>query len=964
MIDFDKINAAALANAESLLVQLFPNGELNGSEFCIGSVNGEQGGSLAFNIRTGLWADFDGSAEGRNLTTFWAYSRGIKNSEAATEINSLLNAGGLDSAHAAKFKAAYKSTADDWIVQPYADADVSAPTEHPRKVKGVWIRDPIAKSWAYRTSDGKLVGYVCRVNYDDGTKDCFPYSYCKNVKTGECAWKWKGLPRPTPLYNVQRLKVGSPRFFIGVEGEKVADAVQAIAPAIPVITWCGGAGRAKHHPEYTDWESVRGMDGIFFPDADSATDSNGNILPESEQPGIAAMLSIEKHLTGVAESTFVVRPPDDWKDGYDLADAIRDGWTFQRIMQHVAKRKQENIRVGIPVVEDIHADEAASQNAQDDAGRALVHIDEQTIEPADEGPLNEAGEVLEIPKRDDRFKWPFECFGTRGTTAYFRIRNSSVQSFDIPSMNRGSLECLADVGFWLQNFPDTEKECSVSWNTAISAVRNMAFASGSYSIMRLRGLGFWFDGNDVVVHVGDKLIVNGSPKRFIEYQSKYIYETIEDLGEGSIDYDPSILPLPAKSVDDCAGAAKILDLCKTFPWRDPMSAYFLAGWIALAPICGVLKWRPHAWITGPAGCGKSTTLLGDTVKPLLGNGLFVDVQSSTTPPAIAESCGNNAIPVVYDEAEAQTKMGIERMARVIEQMRSSSTENAPPIKKGMPGGVGIRLMKPRQMYLLASTAAHLTQGADIRRVTKLDMYKRDEAVNEKLYRGPGGTLDLISQTTADENFCKAFRQRLYQQSRITLENIKTFRKVVGKKLHDVPEGDQKGTLLAGAWGLRSSRIATEEEVTAWVNSLQWDTWAVVASDKDEYACLNLLLATQFRLDDSDGRSHPSSIGEILMHMISGNTWDDNCQGEIALIRCGVKIAKDRSSFWVASQTSHPFLRDTFAKSAFADQWKDQLMRIPGAENCGAVRFGAANYRAVKIPMATIKPPPEETAVEE
>lgn len=273
-------------------------------------------------------------------------------------------------------------------------------------------------------------------------------------------------------------------------------------------------------------------------------------------------------------------------------------------------------------------------------------------------------------------------------------------------------------------------------------------------------------------------------------------------------------------------------------------------------------------------------------------------------------------------------------------------------------------MKPRQMYFLASTAANITDAADLRRITKLDMYKRDEAVNEQLYRGPGGTLDLISQTTADENFCKAFRQRLYQQARITLENIKTFRRVVGKKLHDVPEGDQKGTLLAGAWGLRSSRIATEEEVTAWVNSLQWDTWKVVESDKDEYACLNLLLATQFRLEDSDGRSHSSSIGEIILDMLGGFSFDASCQGSLALLRAGVKIMNDRSAFWVVSQPSHPFLRDTFAKSPFADQWKDQLLRIPGAENSGSVRFGAATYRAVKIPMAVIKKPPEEAAVEE
>jgi nucleoid-associated protein YgaU len=31
----------------------------------------------------------------------------------------------------------------------------------------------------------------------------------------------------------------------------------------------------------------------------------------------------------------------------------------------------------------------------------------------------------------------------------------------------------------------------------------------------------------------------------------------------------------------------------------------LAGWIALAPICGAMRWRPHLWLTAAAGAGKA-----------------------------------------------------------------------------------------------------------------------------------------------------------------------------------------------------------------------------------------------------------------------------------------------------------------------------------------------------------------------
>ena len=42
----------------SLLYALLPGGQLQGNEFCVGSLNGEPGQSLKYNIVTGIWKDF------------------------------------------------------------------------------------------------------------------------------------------------------------------------------------------------------------------------------------------------------------------------------------------------------------------------------------------------------------------------------------------------------------------------------------------------------------------------------------------------------------------------------------------------------------------------------------------------------------------------------------------------------------------------------------------------------------------------------------------------------------------------------------------------------------------------------------------------------------------------------------------------------------------------------------------
>ena len=52
----------------------------------------------------------------------------------------------------------------------------------------------------------------------------------------------------------------------------------------------------------------------------------------------------------------------------------------------------------------------------------------------------------------------------------------------------------------------------------------------------------------------------------------------------------------------------ILDLAARFRWSKPGSAALAAGWAALAPVCGALRWRPHIWLAGGPGSGKSTVL--------------------------------------------------------------------------------------------------------------------------------------------------------------------------------------------------------------------------------------------------------------------------------------------------------------------------------------------------------------------
>src|SRR3546814_12291625 len=99
----------------------------------------------------------------------------------------------------------------------------------------------------------------------------------------------------------------------------------------------------------------------------------------------------------------------------------------------------------------------------------------------------------------------------------------------------------------------------------------------------------------------------------------------------------------------------------------------LAGWIAIAVICGALNWRPHVWLTGSSGSGKSW-LLDNVIRPLIG-AIAVHCHSNSTEAGIRQTLATDARPVLFDEAESEDAKAQVRIQQVLELSRQSSSEN-------------------------------------------------------------------------------------------------------------------------------------------------------------------------------------------------------------------------------------------------------------------------------------------------
>ncbi len=321
-IDFQGLAAAVLSRARLLLPDWLPGGAMSGQEYVCAGLSGGPGRSLSVNVNTGKWADFaDQANKGGDLISLYAAIHGIKQGEAARELSKQVGFATGDQGQAAKKKVSQ-------ITAPPADEATPA-MRHPRYGLP-------AKAWTYRDADGSVLFYVARYDPEGEHKQYAPWCWDADFKK----WVSKAWPKPRPLYGLDRINKDKDKPVLLVEGEKSADAVAEITDAYIVASWPGGASAWRQ----IDWTPLAGRKVLLWPDADrhvakSESEASkhgvavGAILPYQVQPGPAAMAGIAASILADATEVKVIKVGIDEarKDGWDAADAVGDGWTWDDV---------------------------------------------------------------------------------------------------------------------------------------------------------------------------------------------------------------------------------------------------------------------------------------------------------------------------------------------------------------------------------------------------------------------------------------------------------------------------------------------------------------------------------------------------------------------------------------------------------------------------------------------------------
>lgn len=295
-IDFAQVAAHCLAHAESLLRQWFPAGRINGREFEIGSLAGEEGASLRININTGLWKDFAADLSGGDLISLYAAMKGIKQLDAAKALSSGVTGGITTDAT----PPAPRPKQEHSIAQP--------PNKLPMPSCHHFEFGKPTRIWTYLDANGDVINYVARYDPERMKKQFVPWSY----DLLQSKFIAKAFPAPRPLYGLRTLAKHPTSAVIIAEGEKSADAAQQIVGnKYVVVTFSGGSstwGKAN-------WTAIHGKHVVIWPDADEA--------------GKKAADGIAESLRAHCPSIKIINVKD-MPDGWDAANALADGWDWDR----------------------------------------------------------------------------------------------------------------------------------------------------------------------------------------------------------------------------------------------------------------------------------------------------------------------------------------------------------------------------------------------------------------------------------------------------------------------------------------------------------------------------------------------------------------------------------------------------------------------------------------------------------
>lgn len=519
----------------------------------------------------------------------------------------------------------------------------------------------------------------------------------------------------------------------------------------------------------------------------------------------------------------------------------------------------------------------------------------------------------------------------RGYYYIFRHGTRQIATYTKSDFSDTGLIELAPVNWWEFNFAGDRG--GYDRKAAVNFLIRTAESKGIYDIARIRGRGAWFDEGRAVYHHGGYLTVDGQRVDVTEFRSQYIYELAKSL------------PDPHERSFTVEEGQNFLDLTKKFRWAKPGSALLFSGWIALAPVCGALPWRPHIWLSGGAGSGKST--LAKLAHGLL-RGTDVFAQGSSSEAGIRQRLKSDALPVIMDESESNEESDVRRIQSILALIRQASTESDAETLKGTADGSGMAF-HIRSMFCLASIQVALKHKADIDRLSVLSLRSGRTAKHGDEIAWRDLQESIYSTVDRDPTVAQRFLRRSIDLLPTTIQNINVFTDVAAQIFGSQRDGDQYGTLIAGAWSLMSDGVATYEEAEKLITSYDWSEHLENAETDESQLALAALMEGKVRISGVEVTVYELIC--VASDMYTPGLDIDRHKADAILQRHGMRVKDGCLLLANASQE----LRRLVAGTPYEADLRGMLLRVPGADRNDnkPLKFNGVQSKCIRLPLGPI-----------
>lgn len=686
-------------------------------------------------------------------------------------------------------------------------------------------------------------------------------------------------------------------FVVITEGEKAADAATEIFRSVGGIgiCWIGGC-KTAHKTQI----------------AAAVSGKSVRLWPDNDDDGRKVMSAIERSIRksgGVSDFGYILTEKDAIK-GHDAADFLTDGLTLADVKM----------------------------------SRKIAAKSPNTTAPA-EAPPTEADEPALEEYRLPRF------LGTGNGQLY--LWNSNDARLEIvaktESAVKNKLLVIAEYEYWCSSFP---KPNGFIRDEAVNYVITSCLAAGAFNPQIVRGIGVFKDADRHLMNTGSKIILSDNSERSIRNQGRDLHYLYSRGGAST-----AALNLSAKTENlSDAEAAELADLIAHLGWGESEHAVYLLGWLVASVISGALAWRPHIWITGAAGSGKSW-VLDNIIKPCFDE-FAIYATGNTSEAALRNLANDDSRPILYDEAEVKTTGERQNIVNILALARASSTEHGASVSKSLSGGGGVIEYRIRSCFMFSSITSGLNTSADAGRFLNLSL--RQRALTQEQFKAVARRAAALTHRT---RFGARFIIRAFNLAKHINAAVGPFADVVERHCGDKRLADTTGAVLAAAYIFETGKKSapSDKEISDWLHGKAFssDSFKRKNYDSDDVDILTILATKSVKWDNKD-----TTISEAIMGYIG------HCRGEHGSIeyktflrRMGIKVeiiplsrnkapaslVPENFSVFIAK---NPNISKLFYNTPYESAWFETLKQnilVEAGVKTKRVGIGVGTRRYVEMP---------------